>query len=253
MQKVLIDAHTHTVASGHAYSSLQEMAQAAADKGLQVLGITEHGPTIKGTCPLVYFRNMFVVPRQMYGVRILMGCEINILDTQGTLDLDDEHLDMLDIAIAGMHQKCWKGGTREENTQGLLKVIRHPKIHIISHPGDGTADLDFEPLVLAAKESHTLLEINNHSLAPQRKKPAARANNLEILRLCKKHGVPTILGSDAHISFQIADYERLLPLLAETDFPDELIMTCWPDQFFNYLGISPKPETLNPNPSALNS
>ena len=46
----------------------------------------------------------------------------------------------------------------------------------------------------------------------------------EILRLCKKYEVPTILGSDAHISFQIADYERLYPLLAETDFPDELIM-----------------------------
>jgi putative hydrolase len=39
MRKVLIDAHTHTVASGHAYSSLQEMAKAAADKGLEVLGI----------------------------------------------------------------------------------------------------------------------------------------------------------------------------------------------------------------------
>ena len=43
MSKILIDAHTHTVASGHAYSSLQEMAKAAADKGLEVLGITEHG------------------------------------------------------------------------------------------------------------------------------------------------------------------------------------------------------------------
>jgi len=48
MMKPLIDAHTHTVASGHAYSSLQEMAKAAADKGLQVLGITEHGPSVPG-------------------------------------------------------------------------------------------------------------------------------------------------------------------------------------------------------------
>ena len=213
MRKILIDAHTHTVASGHAYSSLQEMAQAAADKGLQVLGITEHGPSIVGTCPLVYFKNMFVVPRQMYGIRILMGCEVNILDT------------------------CWKGGTREENTEGVMQVIRNPKIHIISHPGDGSAKLDFEPLVLAAKESHTLLEINNHSLAPQRQKPMARANNLELLRLCKKYEVPTILGSDAHVSFQIADYDRLLPLLAETDFPDDLIMNFWPERFFEYLNI----------------
>ncbi len=33
MRKVLLDAHTHTVASSHAYSSLQEMAKAAADMG----------------------------------------------------------------------------------------------------------------------------------------------------------------------------------------------------------------------------
>ena len=65
----------------------------------------------------------------------------------------------------------------------------------------------------------------------------ARDNNLEILRLCKRYEVPTILGSDAHISFQIADYERLYPLLAETDFPDELIMNYQPDRFFEYLGI----------------
>jgi len=237
MRKVLIDAHTHTVASGHAYSSLQEMAQAAADKGLQVLGITEHGPSIQGTCPLVYFKNMHVVPRQMYGIRILMGCEINILDTKGTLDLNDEYLNRLDIAIAGIHDVCWQGGTKEENTEGMIKVIRNPKIHIISHPGDGSAELDFEAMVLAAKEAHTLLEINNHSLAPLRDKPMAKANNLELLKLCKKYEVPTILGSDAHVSFQIADYDRLLPLLAETDFPDELIMNFWPDRFFDYLGI----------------
>ena len=119
----------------------------------------------------------------------------------------------------------------------MLNVIRNPKIHIISHPGDGTAELDFEPLVLAAKESHTLLEINNHSLAPQRNKVAARDNNLQLLRLCKKYEVPTILGSDAHISFQIADYDRLVPLLSETQFPDELIMNFWPDRFFEYLGL----------------
>jgi len=71
------------VASGHAYSSLQEMARAAADKGLEVLGITEHGPKVPDTCPQLYFKNMFVVPRQMYGIRLLMGCEMNILDCQG--------------------------------------------------------------------------------------------------------------------------------------------------------------------------
>lgn len=238
MRKTLIDAHTHTVASGHAYSSLQEMVRAAADKGIQVLGITEHGPSVPGTCPLLYFRNMFVVPRMMYGIRLLMGCEVNILDTNGALDLNEEYLDRLDIAIAGIHANCWQGGDKEENTEGVLNVMRNPKIHIISHPGDGTAELDFERLVLASGETHTLLEINNHSLAPQRNKKVAKDNNIEILLLCKKHHVPIILGSDAHISFQIADYSRVMPLVEETGFPDELIMNYWPERFFEFLGIA---------------
>ena len=48
--KIELDVHTHTVASGHAFSLFQEMALAAADKGLKLLGITEHSPSIPGTC-----------------------------------------------------------------------------------------------------------------------------------------------------------------------------------------------------------
>lgn len=240
MSKIVVDAHTHTVASGHAYSTIREMAHAAADKGLEILGITEHGPSIPGTCPPLYFKNMFVVPREMYGVRLLMGCEVNILDTMGRLDLDDTQLDYLDLAIAGIHVVCWQGGSREENTEGMKAVIRNPKVHIISHPGDGTADLDFEQLVLAARDAHTLLEINNHSLAPQRKKTVARENNLELLRLHKKYDVPVILGSDAHVDAQIADYSRLYPLLEEVSFPDELILNYSSERFLTYLNLHPQ-------------
>ena len=238
MRQPLLDVHTHTVASGHAYSSLQEMVHAAAEKGLQVLGITEHGPSIPGTCPVIYFKNMYVVPRQMYGVRLLMGCEINILDTQGTLDLDEKYLKMLDIGIAGIHEVCWKGGTVEENTHGMIEAIRNPYVHIISHPADGTTPLDFGPIVQASAEAHTLLEINNHSLAPNRGKKYALENNRKLLRLCRQQGVPVILGSDAHVSFQIADYKRVLQLVEEEQFPDELIMNYWPERFFEYLKLN---------------
>lgn len=235
--KPLLDVHTHTLASGHAYSTIQEMAREAADRGLQILGITEHAPGIPGTCDPIYFRNLHVVPRRMYGVRLLLGAELNILDTKGTLDLDENHYRKLDIRIAGVHALCWQGGTREENTAGVEAAIRNPWTHIISHPGDGTADLLFEPLVLAAKETHTLLEINNSSLNPARHKEAARANNLELLRLCKHYQVPIILGSDAHVSFDIACYDFILPLLAETDFPAPLIMNDKPESFLSYLNL----------------
>lgn len=48
--KTELDVHTHTIASGHAFSTLQEMAKAASDKGLKLLGITEHSSGIPGSC-----------------------------------------------------------------------------------------------------------------------------------------------------------------------------------------------------------
>ena len=234
--KTLIDVHTHTIASGHAYSTVQEMAQAAASKGIQILGITEHAPSLPGTCTPIYFRNLHVVPREMYGVKLLMGAELNILDTKGSLDLDEHYYrDYLDLRIAGIHQLCYESGTPEENTQGMIEVIRNPWVQIISHPGDGTAELLFEPIVRAAKEAQTLLEINSSSLIPSRHKAQARPNTLEILRLCKELRVPIILGSDAHISFSVGDYRYALPLLEETHFPEELVVNDKPDFFLDYI------------------
>ena len=237
-----LDVHTHTIASGHAFSTLQEMAMAASEKGLKLLGITEHAPGIPGTCDLLYFRNLHVVPRRMYGVELLLGSEINILDGEGNLDMDDRLMASLDIRIAGIHSLCYKWGTKDENTTGMIKAISHPLVNIISHPGDGTAELEFEPIVIAAKEHHTLLEINNSSLKPIRKKLTARDNNLEILRLCKRYEVPVILGSDAHISFDIANYEYLPALLNETEFPDSLIINDSVERFKNYLGLGQDPK-----------
>ena len=230
-----LDVHTHTIMSGHAYSTMQEMVTAAQQKHLDILGITEHAPGIPGTCHPIYFRNLHVVPRQYDGLRLLLGAELNILDTKGTLDLDEYYYKMLDLRIAGIHLLCWEGGTIEENTQGMINAIRNPWTQIISHPGDGTADLLFEPIVLAAKETKTLLEINNSSLNPVRKKETALKNNLEILRLCKRYEVPVILSSDAHISYAIADYSFIWPLLQETDFPDQLIMNYDTERFLEYI------------------
>ena len=235
IMKIELDVHTHTIASGHAFSTLQEMAQAAAGKGLKLLGITEHSPGVPGSCNLIYFRNLHVVPRQMYGIELLLGAEINILDGEGNLDMDENCMRMLDIRIAGIHSLCYSYGTVDENTHGMVKAVSNPFIHIISHPGDGTAELNFEPIVLAAKEHHTLLEINNSSLKPTRNKPNARENNLSILRLCKRYEVPVILGSDAHISFDIARYDYLYDLLQLTEFPESLIMNRDVKSFKEYL------------------
>ena len=226
MQKIDIqcDLHTHTLASGHAYSTINEMAAEAARKGVKYLGITEHGPAIPGACDLIYFRNLHVVPRELYGVRLLLGAEINILNINGDLDMEPSYDKYLSHTVAGLHSLCYTPGTRAQNTDALLAVMHSRRINIISHPGDGTAPLHFEPLVKASAETGTLLELNNSSLKPIRHKTEARDNNVEILRLCRKAGVPVIFGSDAHFMNDIANYEYLWPLVEETQFPRELIV-----------------------------
>ncbi len=236
---IRLDVHTHTVMSGHAYSSLQEMVHEAASRHLDILGITEHAPSLPGACHEIYFRNMHVVPREIEGVRLMLGAELNILDTTGRVDLNEEVYPMLDVRIAGIHKLCWDGGTTDENTNAMITAIRNPWVQIISHPGDGTASLLFEPVVLAAKETGTLLEINNSSLNPVRNKADAHRNNVELLRLCKRYDVPVILGSDAHVSYAIGGYDNIYPLLAETEFPERLIVNTDPDKFLSCLKSNP--------------
>lgn len=231
----LLDVHTHTIMSGHAFSTLNEMIQEGLHRGLKILGVTEHGPGIPGTCHPIYFRNIHVVPRQYGDMRLLLGAELNILNTKGELDLDEFYYKRMDIRIAGIHGLCWEGGTPEENTQGMINAISNPWTNIISHPGDGTAELIYEPIVLAAKEHHTLLEINSSSMRPIRGFNQAADNYIEILRLCKKYEVPVILGSDAHIACDIANYEHCLPLLQQTEFPEELVINDKPEEFMKYL------------------
>ena len=71
---ILLDVHTHTIASGHAFSSLQEMAKSAAEKRLRLLGITEHTPGIPGTCDLIYFRNLHCRSPENVWRRVAVRC-----------------------------------------------------------------------------------------------------------------------------------------------------------------------------------
>jgi len=231
----LLDVHTHTIMSGHAFSTLNEMIQEGQRKGLKILGITEHGPGIPGTCHPIYFRNIHVVPRQYGDMRLLLGAELNILNTKGELDLDEFYYKRMDLRIAGIHGLCWEGGTPEENTEAMVNAIRNPWTNIISHPGDGTAELIYEPIVLASKETNTLLEINSSSMRPIRGFNKAADNYIEILNLCKKYEVPVILGSDAHIASDIANYEHCWDLLNKTEFPEALIVNDKPEFFLKYL------------------
>ncbi len=224
MKKSVLDLHTHTVASGHAYNSLREMAKMAADKGLEILGITEHAPMMPGSCQRFYFHNLKIVPRDLYGIELLLGTEVNVLDTQGNLDLSQKDLLGLDVVIASMHIPCMKPGTREENTYAYQKVLANPAVNIIGHPDDGRFPVDYRTLVRTAADYGKVLEVNNHSLEPACARENARENDLMMLEYCKEYRVPIVMSSDAHFDTLIGEFPNIYPLLEETGFPDELVL-----------------------------
>ncbi|GFP76660.1 phosphatase [Clostridium fungisolvens] len=226
-----LDVHTHTIASGHAYSTIREMAKAASEKGLKLLGITEHAPGIPGTCAQIYFGNLRVVPREMYGVELMLGSEINILDYNGTLSLEERYIDKLDVRIAGIHKFCYEYGTIEQNTSAVLGAIKHPKIDIISHPDDGDCPLNYEVIVQGAKQYNTLLELNNNSINPVNQRKNARENSIYMLNLCKKYEAPIILGSDAHFDEHVGELNLTLEVLREVSFPEKLVINQSVEEF----------------------
>lgn len=233
--KDVLDAHTHTLSSGHAYNTIWEMARGAADAGLELLGITDHGPEMPGSCHEFHFSNLKAVPRELFGIRVLFGIELNILDYDGTVDLRPEYLKEMDLAIASLHLPCIKPGNAEQNTMAYLNAMKNPYINIIGHPDDGRYPIDYEKLVPAAKEYGVLLEVNNSSLNPKGFRKNTISNDRKMLELCKQYEVPVIMGSDAHVVTDIGRHQRAKDLMEELSFPEKLVVNRSVDAMMKYI------------------
>lgn len=223
MKPIIADLHMHSVLSGHAFGTVRELAVEAAGRGMKLIGVTEHAPGIPGTCDPIYFRNFCDAPRNLFGVEMLYGSEVNVL-TQGKLSLDERHLQCLDYGIAGIHGLCYENEGIAKNTDNVISCMEHPKIKFVSHPDDDKFPLDYCALVEGAKTNHVALELNNSSL----RKPWLRLNCMEnyrmMLPLCMEHGVSVIVNSDAHDPSAVGDFTLAYQLLEELNFPDELIV-----------------------------
>ena len=234
--KFTIDTHTHTLVSGHAYNTIDEMAAFAAEKGVTHLAITDHAPKMPGSTGLFYFSNMGIIPRMKNGVKIYMGCEVNIMDYEGKIDLSEYRLKGCDVVIASLHIPCIKPGSIEENTNALIKVMDNPYVNIIGHPDDSRYPVDYERLVKAAKEKHVLLELNNTSLNPDGPRQGAYDNDVKMLNLCKEMGVCISIGSDAHIKESICGFDRAYQVIKDTEFPEKLIVNSDYKLYESYIG-----------------
>ena len=233
---LVADTHTHTIASGHAYSTLADMARAAAEKGLDAIAITDHGPAMPDGAYLFHFMNSRVWPETLCGARLLKGAEVNILDGEGKLDLPEELLKVLDLNIASVHPPTYTGATdKADITRAVLRVMENPRIHVIGHPDDSRFPVDFAELARKASDTGTLLEVNNNSLRPDSFRENARGNCTEMLAQCEKFGAMVTVASDAHIDTDVGNFVYALEILTETGFPEKLVANTSLDKLLNAL------------------
>jgi len=209
------------------------MAKEAAEKGIEMFALTDHGPALAGAPPWFYFVNLNLLPDEICGVRIIKGAEANIITYSGGLDLADEYLKSLEFTIASLHAVCIEPSTIEVNTNMIVNAIKNPCVDAIGHPGDPAFAIDIERVVKAAKEYGKLIEINNSFNF----RPGAEDYYRKIISICKETQTKMICSSDAHISFDIGKVDKAAALLDELDVPQSLVINTSVESFMGYMRL----------------
>lgn len=220
--QIRADVHTHTVASTHGYSTIQENAAAARSLGLKLLAVTDHGPAMPDAPHVWHFHNYKVLPREIDGVKMLYGVEANIIDENGTLDMDTHELSFCEWVIASYHTQCVQFDRSPALvSQGYRKICENPLVDVIGHPTTAMFPFDYEPILKLFKETGKLVEINESSLAW---KSGALENAKTVYTICKKYEIPIVLNTDSHYAGLIGKTPLAAQLLQEINFPSRLIV-----------------------------
>lgn len=230
--KIIADLHTHTLVSQHAYSTIDEMIQSAKEKGLLVLAITDHGPASSDGAKLIHFKALNNLPKYIDGITLLMGCEANIIDYNGKLDIGYDILNNLDFIIASYHEDSIKPINKKEHTNGYIKVIENENVDCLGHIGNPKFEFDIKYIVKLCKEYNKLIEINSSSFTVRR---GSFSICKEIALLCKKYNVNIIVTSDAHSKYKVADYKDAINMLDSISFPENLILNTDYDRLMEYI------------------
>lgn len=217
----IADLHTHTIATDHAYSTLLENVAYASKRGLKAIAMTEHCPAI-GDAPHEFHYGYTQIPREIEGIIVLKGAELNVLNTAGEVDLPENTLRRLDWVIASMHRPCFAPDQpMEAVNEAWTNIAKNPYIDCIGHCGDQGYRFDYEKIIPLFKQYGKVVEINNHSF---KARPGTDENCKEIARLCKQYEVPIVVNTDAHFALSVGVFDRALAALKEVDFPEELVL-----------------------------
>lgn len=238
--KILTDLHTHTLASSHAYSTLYENITAAKQKGLEMIAMTDHAPTMPDAPHPWHFIYFKAIPREVEGIRLLCGVEANILNSSGELDISENVLSDMDIVIASIHNSSYDEDKGGDHTKTWMNIIDNPYVDVLGHSGSPDYMYDIDTVLPYAKAKGKCIEINNHSFVTR---PENIERCREIALACIKYQVPVAVNSDAHFMAEVGLVSKAVDMLEEIDFPESLIMNLNADRVINY--ISDRSKKIN--------
>jgi len=231
--RIEVDSHTHTIASGHAYSTLAENVAAAADRGIKLVAITDHGPAMPGAPHFWFFKNMRVLPRIMQGVGVLRGVEANIINSNGEIDIDSELQQQMDIVLGSLHEPVISPTKKSVHTDAVIKAMASGKIDVFAHGGNPAFPIYFDEVAKAASHYKVLVEINNSSFTTSR--PGSKKNCAALAEAVGRQGGFLTFGSDAHIAGKVGVFAECLAFVEAIGFPKEQILCLSGREFLNFL------------------
>lgn len=227
--KLLADLHTHSNNSRfrHGKNSIEEMAIEANEKGLVEIGITDHGyahffrtskEKLKKARAIVNDIN------EWSKTKVLLGIEADIISEDGTLDIDNETLSMIDILIVSYHRMTdtnfasYFGFTKKTEeakrkcTNAFINAIRKYPVSIVAHL-DSILTTDLYEIGKVCNERGTLVEINNRHV---------KWNDKQMEDLIAS-GCMFVVSSDAHSREKVGNVDRALEFIRKYDIPSERV------------------------------
>jgi len=223
------DLHVHTVGSGHGFSTVSENAELAAVKGMELIAITDHGPSIPQGAHNWYFWNLNHAPGTYQDLIILRGCEANIVpnsdryESRWGLDVADIVARRLDYVTFGFHPTVgFDDGDVDKNTAAAVKAMQNPYVDQFNHPGNLIEfPLDIDAVIAAAVENDVIIELNNGSQNPLGARAATGTLEIDFVEQAYKAGAKLALNSDAHHATGIGKVEPALSRALERGIPLE--------------------------------
>lgn len=227
------DLHCHSLASSHAYSTVNELAAAAREAGLKAFALTDHAMAMPDAPHEWHFQNLQVLPQEINGVIVLRGAEANIKSFEGDIDITGINAACLQWIVASCHAPVIRPGTVEENTAAYVNAVKNNDgIDALGHCTVLRYPVDFEKIAKACREYGKFIELNESSVQYGR---STKENCIAMLDACKKYDTEIVVDTDCHYAGLIGQTPIAEQILQAAGFPEKLIFNRDADRVVEYV------------------